>query len=138
MIDNSESMGEKSRDRRLTAVDKARVAIAMNLLPLQTPIDSKMPPIPANTPKDPPRMDLVKGVLTHPELNLFKNLEKFGPLRPYTFGHDVHGLKDDNRGLAKFVLVMSFLCALFSPKGEKIFEMIPKLLEAASAMAGGR
>jgi hypothetical protein len=103
LIDNSESMGEKSRDRRLTAVDKARVAIALNLLPLKTPIDLKLPPIPANTPKDPPRMDLVKGVLTHPELNLFKNLEKFGPLRPYTFGHDVHGLKDDNRGLAKFV-----------------------------------
>src|ERR1019366_1310870 len=33
MIDNSQSM--QLRDRRLTNTDKARVAIAMNLLPLQ-------------------------------------------------------------------------------------------------------
>jgi hypothetical protein len=92
LIDNSESMGEKSRDRRLTYVDKARVAIAMNLLPPGSPVHTKTAALPASAPKDPPRMELVKAVLTHPDLNLAGNLEKFGPLRPYTFGHDLRSL----------------------------------------------
>lgn len=40
--------------------------------------------------------------------------------------------------LAKFGALAVLLCAMLSPKGDKIFEMIPKLLEAASAMAGGK
>ena len=103
LIDNSESMGDKARDRRLTNVDKARVAIAMNLLPLDSPIHAKMPTLPAGTPKDPPRMDLVKAVLTHPQLNLLESLQKLGPLRTYYFGHDVRGLQDDDTDLARSI-----------------------------------
>src|SRR5437870_400947 len=89
LIDNSESM--KQRDRRLTEADRARVAVALGKLPLQTDLTKKIPSFPAG-PKDPPRMDLVKGILKHPELNLLEDLKKFGPLRISSFGHDVREL----------------------------------------------
>src|SRR5436190_1755089 len=35
------------------------------------------------------RADLVRGVLTNPELKLLERLEKLGPVRPYLFGGDL-------------------------------------------------
>ena len=77
LIDNSESM--RLRDRRLNDPDKARVAIALNLLPAQTALTDKMPGLPPNVPKDPARMDLVKGVLTNPDLTLIDHLQLVRP-----------------------------------------------------------
>src|SRR5439155_22601916 len=73
----------------------ARVGVALNLLPLRTDVNQKHSSV-AGLPKDPPRVDLVKGVLTHPELKLIANLQKHGPVRGYYFGHDGQGLKDDS------------------------------------------
>jgi hypothetical protein len=101
LIDNSQSM--TLRDRRLSEADKARVAIALNRLPLKTPLGDKMA-LPANVPSDPPRTELVRGVLTHPELKLLSNLQRFGPLRPYFFGYDVRGLSEDKKNLAENIL----------------------------------
>ncbi len=99
LIDNSESM--KQGDRRITEPDKARVAIAVGKLSMKTDLNQKLTSFPAD-PKDPPRMDMVKGVLKHKELNLLEDLQKFGPLRTYFFGHDVRGL-EDNQDIAKFL-----------------------------------
>jgi hypothetical protein len=98
LLDASESMGPKLRDHRLTDEDKARVALAMNLLPLKTPLEARMS-IPPNTPKDPPRIDLVKAVLSHSELKLVDGLKKLGPLRTYYFGNDVRGLKENDESV---------------------------------------
>ena len=94
LIDNSESMTQ--RDRRLTDADKARVAISMGKLPLETPLYDKMPTLPEGLPTDPPRTEMVKNILAHPDLKLVKSLERYGPLRPYFFGLDVRDTTPDN------------------------------------------
>lgn len=99
LIDNSESM--KQKDRRLTEPDRARVALALNKIPLDTDFAKGLPPF-AYDPKDPPRSLLVKNILKHPKLDLLEDLKKFGPLRTYYFGHDVHGL-DDNKEIVEFL-----------------------------------
>lgn len=93
LIDNTQSL--QMRDRRLTDADKARVGIALGMLPLDTAVSAKMPALPANVPSDPPRTDLVKGVLANKDLDLLAGLQKFGPLRPYLFGVDLRGAPDD-------------------------------------------
>lgn len=91
LIDNSESM--KQRDTRLTPDDKARVAIALGKLPLNTKVGDKLPPYePGAT--NPPRNELVKAVFKHDELKLLAGMRDFGPLRAYSFGADVRGLED--------------------------------------------
>ncbi len=98
LIDNSQSM--QLRDRRLNDRDKARVAIAAGLLPMDTKLSDSMPDLPADLPKNPSRIDLVKSVLQHKdrnntELKLVDGLQKFGPLRPYFFGLDVYGIREN-------------------------------------------
>lgn len=83
LLDNSQSM--QQRDRRLTDGDKARVAISMGKLPLKTIVTEKMP-LTVEVPSDPPRMEIVKDVLKHPELKLIDNLKKHGVLRFNLFG----------------------------------------------------
>jgi hypothetical protein len=95
LIDNTQSM--QLRDRRLTEADKARVAVAKGLLPLETNVADKTLKLPAETPSDPPRVDLVKAVLGNSELNLVSDLQKFGPLRAYLFGTEVRGAEDDGK-----------------------------------------
>ncbi len=116
LIDNSQSM--QLRDRRLTDADKARLAIALGLLPLDTVVSDKMPGLPGNVPTDPARMDLVKGVydrdgklvlpgvLGNKDLNLVAGLQKYGPLRPYLFGAELRGAPDDGtkKGLSEKIL----------------------------------
>src|SRR5262249_53882754 len=89
------------RDRRLTEADKARVAIAKGLLPLDANVSDRTLELPGNVPTDPPRTELVKGVLEHKDLNLIGALQKFGPLRPYFFGADVRGA-DEGGGKKAF------------------------------------
>ena len=98
LVDNSQSM--QLRDRRLTDGDKARVAISVGKLPLQTPIYDKMANLP-DVPSDPPRTEMVKNVLTLGELNLIPSLQKLGPLRPYYFGADLRGLPDQKKDLSQ-------------------------------------
>lgn len=94
LLDNSQSM--KQQDRRVSESDKMRVAIAKGLVPLTTSADVKSQDvIPADTPKDPSRADLVRWVLEHPQLKLIGGLEKHGPVRPFLFGYSLHGPRDD-------------------------------------------
>ena len=87
LIDHSQSM--QLRDRRLTDGDKARVAITLGKLPLETAIHDKMASLPAEAQSNPPRLDLVKNVLLHKDFKLVEQLQKLGPLRPYYFGHEL-------------------------------------------------
>lgn len=90
LVDNSMSM--KRHDRRLLPEDQLRVAIAQGLAPLTTKVDkASAASVPAKTPKDPARIDLVKAVLEHGELKLWQGLAKAGPVQPYLFGTRLHG-----------------------------------------------
>jgi hypothetical protein len=86
LLDDSQSMGQ--RDRRLSVPDKLRAAVALNLLPLDTPVSGadapKVPP--SSTPAAPSRLELLHGVLDHPGLRLEERLGERGPLRAYYFG----------------------------------------------------
>jgi hypothetical protein len=97
LLDNSQSMMQ--RDRRLTAADNVRVAIAKGLAPLATPMSKiqSQDAVPANTPRNPARADLVRWVLSHPQLALVKALEKHGPVDPYLFGGTLRGTQESSR-----------------------------------------
>jgi uncharacterized protein with von Willebrand factor type A (vWA) domain len=84
LIDRSQSMGQ--RDRRVSSRDRLRVAIATNTVPLAARVDDTTLTVPAGTPTDPARADLIKAVLAHPELRLRQALAEKGPLRNFTFG----------------------------------------------------
>jgi hypothetical protein len=92
LIDNSQSL--TLQDRRLTEADRLRVAIAEGLVPLTTPINegASVAQVPANTPKDPSRADLVRAVMKHRDLKLLDNLRRHGPLRVYLFGQSLRGV----------------------------------------------
>jgi hypothetical protein len=91
LLDNSQSM--RQQDKRLSAADQLRVAIAKGMLPPHTPIQGSEAPAapPADLPKDPRRADLVRDVLANAKLNLLGALRQHGPIQPYLFGQDVHG-----------------------------------------------
>src|ERR1019366_6394682 len=95
LVDNSQSMSQ--RDRRVTDADKARVLISQGKLPLNTklPDHFKLPSV--TKVNDPSRVEIVQNVFKHSELKLLDQLGKFGPLRPYFFGEDVHGSPEDAR-----------------------------------------
>jgi uncharacterized membrane protein len=86
LLDNSQSMQQK--DRRTSVADRARVALATGLLPPGTHISETMTltDVPADTPTDPARLDLVKAVLADKKRDLVARLRQRGPLRPYFFG----------------------------------------------------
>ena len=101
LVDNSQSM--TLRDRRVKPADKARVAISLGKLPLQTNLSDKYE-LPAGTvATNLSRMEIVQNIFKHPELKLLEQLGKFGPLRPYSFGDDLHGLQDDSKNLAEIM-----------------------------------
>ncbi len=99
LLDASQSMDQ--RDRRLTDGDKARVAIALGKLPLDTKLSEKMSILPADLPKDPARRDLVKAILEHKDLALVPKIEKLGPLRVQLFAADYRGIDNSARDSAK-------------------------------------
>jgi uncharacterized membrane protein len=93
LIDNSLSMTQ--RDRRLFAKDRLRVALACNQLSPQTPLSGgSTPPLPANVPTDPSRAELVRAILTNPQLHLVDDLKRFGPLKTYLFGRRLENTRD--------------------------------------------
>jgi hypothetical protein len=92
MLDNSESMTQK--DRRISPADRVRVAIAKNRLPFTADLRDASK-IPSDVPDRPSRLELANDVLAHPELNLRKKLEKFGPLRTFVFGSRVRRVVDE-------------------------------------------
>ncbi len=98
LVDDTQSM--QQRDRRLTDADRARVAIALGKLPLQTTLAEKMANLPQEAMSNPKRTELVKNVLTHPELKLLDGLQKFGSMRPYVFGYDVNPAREDRKETA--------------------------------------
>lgn len=53
-------------------------------------------------------------------------------------GQQHKGLSKQLRQLRRFGMIAVILCVALSPKGEKIMELFPKLLEVASAVAGVR
>jgi hypothetical protein len=92
LLDNSQSM--KQHDRRLLSADKLRVAIAKDLLAPQTAVPkdgADGAAVPAATPRDPSRKELVAAVLENRRLDLLARLQKHGPVRPYFFGATLHG-----------------------------------------------
>lgn len=97
LVDNSQSM--QLQDRRLSEADRWRVAIAHGLVPAVTPVyDGKLGEPPANTPKDPPRAELVRAVLRQRELKLLDRLGSYGPVRMFLFGADVRGSEEGLSG----------------------------------------
>ena len=122
LLDNSESM--QQRDRRLTDGDKARVAIALGKLPLDTKVVDKMPSLP-DAPKDPSRAEMVKNVVSNKELQLLAKLDKRGPLRTYYFGGALRGAKDEEKDLV----------AVYKPFDAKtaLADSIVKILESKDA-----
>ena len=82
LLDNSQSM--KQQDRRLTKADKLRVALANGLLPLTTSLagGESQAVVPAATPNNPARADLVASVLRHPGLQLIEGPGKDRPGKP--------------------------------------------------------
>jgi hypothetical protein len=95
LLDNSQSM--KQQDRRISAADKLRVAIANGLVPARTSIsDGKsLANIPAKTPARPERAELVQAVLNNPEIRLLDGLTRHGPTRLYTFGAALHRVGEE-------------------------------------------
>ncbi|HEV3259718.1 MAG TPA: hypothetical protein VG013_22815 [Gemmataceae bacterium] len=94
LIDNTLSM--RQRDKRLSAPDRLRVAIAENLLPPRTSVTSTASPgsIPPKTSRDPERAHLVRAVLSNPRLHLLDGLRRPGSLRTYLFGQRLRGIED--------------------------------------------
>jgi hypothetical protein len=101
LADNSQSM--TLQDRRITAADKLRVALACNAVPLDTPLTDQaaLQKVSTSLPVDPSRVELLKNVLQHPGLRLREKLGQVGPLREYLFGSRLRrvaepkGEKDD-------------------------------------------
>src|SRR5262249_45338851 len=100
LLDNSQSM--RQQDRRLSAADRLRVAIATGLVPPDPPVHGAERPVdvPAATPPDPQRAEVVRAVLSNPRLKLLEGLQARGPLRPFLFGRRLRGAADDAPGRA--------------------------------------
>src|SRR5205085_7966901 len=62
LIDNSQSM--KQQDRRLSAADRLRVAIAEDLLPPDSALESAS--LPSSATPNPDRVHMVRAMLTNP------------------------------------------------------------------------
>jgi hypothetical protein len=98
LLDSSQSM--TLPDRRLAPADRKRVAIAYGLLPADTEVkdDATMSDIPAETPDDPSRLDVVKAVLGDRQRDLLGKLQVRGPVRPYFFGGQLRRAFEDDTG----------------------------------------
>jgi hypothetical protein len=90
LTDNSQSMTQK--DPRPGVADKARVAIARDLLAPDTGVNL---PAGATLPNDrPARADLVRAVFDNKRLDLVAKLRQRGPVQPYLFGSRLRGFAD--------------------------------------------
>jgi uncharacterized membrane protein len=117
----------KQRDRRLSLDDKGRVAIALGKAPPATPLSGASQI--SDLPRDPERMELVKGVLTNPDLKLFSTLQQTGPLRTYYFGQDIRLAGDDDG--SKKDLVERIVAGFQADEAQtRLADGIMKLLQA--------
>src|SRR5262249_46443198 len=90
LTDNSQSMTQK--DPRPAVADRARVAIARDLLAPDTGVNL---PAGATLPNDrPTRSELVKSVFDNNRLDLVAKLRNRGPVQPYLFGSRLRGFAD--------------------------------------------
>lgn len=91
LIDNSLSMALS--DPRAGAPDKLRVALAAQLVPLTQTIDasSSLSQVPEQTPENLSRADIVKLLLSHPQLKFIERLQARGPVQLKLFGQGVTG-----------------------------------------------
>src|SRR5262245_1893156 len=93
LVDNSQSM--KQKDRRVLVEDRVRAAMAQGALPLTaSPDDPAAAASLGKAYKDPSRLDVLRGVLAHPELKLGARLSKAGPVRALLFGAAVQPPRD--------------------------------------------
>lgn len=93
LLDHSQSMTQA--DRRLSDEDKLRVALALERLPINTPMTRPLPALPSDVPAEPDRFTLLKGILENKHLNLLDGLRTKAPLRIYAFGGQLRTLHDD-------------------------------------------
>jgi uncharacterized membrane protein len=89
LIDNSQSMTQ--RDKRLSAGDRLRVAIAEDRTSPDTNLTEAISStnFPAGISTNPARADLVRAVLSNPRLNLIERLGRTGPVRAFFFGRRI-------------------------------------------------
>ena len=87
LIDDTSSM--QIRDPRLDMADRKRAAIARNLLEPRKGLDQNLDPGRASEIEQVARIDIVKGALRNPRLNLLPQLERNFDIDPFTFGQGV-------------------------------------------------
>jgi hypothetical protein len=97
LLDNSQSM--RQQDRRLSTADRLRAAIARGQVPPTTSVtdSAALAALPSHA-TDPERVELVRAILTNPQLQLVDGLQRLGPLRPFLFGQRLRGALDDAAG----------------------------------------
>ena len=82
-------------DRRLSADDRARVAIARGQLPPDTDVND--PKLNLESSDNPARVDLVRAVLSSSELKLLERLKVHGPLKVYLLAPGCAGVDEASR-----------------------------------------
>ena len=87
LIDDSTSMNIK--DPRLDAADQKRAALARNVLDPAKGLGQPLDGIRAKDNEQIARVEVVRGALKNPRLNLLPRLEKNFDLDPFTFGQGV-------------------------------------------------
>jgi hypothetical protein len=84
LLDSTRSM--QQQDRRLSAADRLRVAIARGVIPPGTPLEaSLLTPYNSEKWQDPSRADLVRAVFGNRELKLIEALRRRGPVQAFLF-----------------------------------------------------
>jgi hypothetical protein len=86
LVDDSQSLG--TREPRTELPDRIRLAIALDRLPADKPLPDlpSSGDLPTDLPEEASRLEVLKGVLTNPRLDLLERLRGAGPLQVSTFG----------------------------------------------------
>jgi hypothetical protein len=85
LVDNSQSM--KQIDRRLSAPELVRVALALGQVPpTAKPEASEWQSAARDTLANTPRLEVAKGAINNSQIRLRSQLESVGPLQGYVFG----------------------------------------------------
>lgn len=87
LIDDTSSM--QIKDPRLDLTDRKRAAIARNILEANKGLDQNLDAARSRELDQVARIDVVKGALKNPRLNLLPRLERDFDLDPFTFGQGV-------------------------------------------------
>ncbi len=131
LIDDSSSM--QIRDPRLAPEDQKRAAIARNLLEPTKGLNQNLDRARAREVEQIARVEVVKGALKNPRLNLLPRLEHDFDLDPFTFGQGVAQLarplaatnKDEARKIEDYTWVERLApSSPLTPIGDSIREVI--------------